>query len=114
MCLQSKGGGHVPFTVTAAGQVYKQTVEFVYMGGAISADWDLRSVEVTRRIQRAWACFGRYKMEIYDRPSVFTPEGADAESRGSGDAINTTVCTGVSRVVRARLTTTGYRRSTTR
>ena len=37
---------------------------------AISADWDLRSDEVTRPIQRAWACFGRYKMEIYDRPSV--------------------------------------------
>ena len=35
-----------------------------------SAEWGLRSVEVTRRIQRAWACFGRYKMEIYDRPSV--------------------------------------------
>ena len=67
MCLQMKGGGHVPFTVTAAGQVYKQTVDFVHLGGAISADWDLRSVEVTRRIQRAWACFGRYKMEIYDR-----------------------------------------------
>ena len=47
MCLRTKGGGHVPFTVTAAGQVYKQTVEFVYLGGAISADWDLRSVEVT-------------------------------------------------------------------
>ena len=29
-----------------------------------------RSVEVTRRIQRAWAYFGRYEMEIYDRPSV--------------------------------------------
>ena len=45
MCLRTKGGGHVPFTVTAAGQVYKQTVEFVCLGGAISADWDLRSVE---------------------------------------------------------------------
>ena len=43
---------------------------FVYLGGAISADWDLRRVEVTRRIQRTCACFGRYKMEIYDRPSV--------------------------------------------
>ena len=70
MCLQTKGGARVPFTVTAAGQVYKQTVEFVFLGGAISADWDLRRVEVTRRIQRAWACFWRYKMEIYDRPSV--------------------------------------------
>ena len=60
----------MPFTVSTAGQVYKQTVEFVYLGGAISADWDLRSIEVKRRIQRAWASFGRYKMEIYDRPSV--------------------------------------------
>ena len=70
MYLQTKGGGHVPSTVTAVGQVYKQTVEFVYLGGAISADWDLRSVEARRRIQGVWACFGRYKMEIYDRPSV--------------------------------------------
>ena len=38
MCLQTKGGGKVPFTVTAAGQVYKQTVEFGYLGGPISAD----------------------------------------------------------------------------
>ena len=45
-------------------------VKFVYLGGAISADWDLRRVEVTRRIQKAWACFGQYKMEIYDRRSV--------------------------------------------
>ena len=30
--------GHVPFTVTAAGQVYTQTVEFEYSGGAISGD----------------------------------------------------------------------------
>ena len=44
MRLQTKGGGHVLFTVSAAGQGYKQTVEFVYEGGAISADWDLRSV----------------------------------------------------------------------
>ena len=48
--LQTKGGGHVPFTITAAGQVYEQTIEFVYLAVAISVDWDLRSVEVTRRI----------------------------------------------------------------
>ena len=41
MCPLTKGEEHVPFTVTAAGEVYKQTVEFVYLGGAISADWDL-------------------------------------------------------------------------
>ena len=39
MCLQSNGEGHVPFTVTAAGQVYNQTVEFVCLGGTISTDW---------------------------------------------------------------------------
>ena len=70
LCLQTKGGGLVPFTVTAAGQVYKQTAEFVCLGGAISADWDLRNIEVMSRIQREWACFGRYKTRIYDRPSV--------------------------------------------
>ena len=28
----------MPFTVTVVGQVYKQTVEFVYLGGVISAN----------------------------------------------------------------------------
>ena len=57
------------FTINAAGQVYKQTIEFVYLDGAITADRDL-SIEITRRIQRAWACFQRYKMEIYVLPGV--------------------------------------------
>ena len=69
MCLQAKGGGNVSLTIKAAGQVYKRTTEFVYLGGAITADRDL-SIEITRRLQRAWACFQRYKMEIYDRPGV--------------------------------------------
>ena len=69
MCPQTKGGGKVSFTINAAGQVYKQAIEFVYLGGAINADRDL-SIEITRRLQRAWACFQRYKMEINDRPGV--------------------------------------------
>ena len=69
MCLQTKGGGKVSFTMNAVGQVYKQTIEFVQLGGAITADRDL-SIEITRRLQRAWACFQRYKMEIYDRPGM--------------------------------------------
>ena len=44
-------------------------IEIVYLGGAITADRDL-SIEITRRLQRAWACFQRCKMEIYDRPGV--------------------------------------------
>ena len=57
------------FTTNAAGQVYKQTLEFVYLGGSITADTDLR-VETMRRLQRAWACFQRYKVEIFDIPGV--------------------------------------------
>ena len=69
MCLQTRGGGEVSFTINAAGQVYKQTLEFVYLSGAITAGTDLRA-ETMRRLQRAWACFQRYKVEIFDRPGV--------------------------------------------
>ena len=41
MCLETKGGGKVSFKLNAAGQVYKQAIEFVYFGGAITADRDL-------------------------------------------------------------------------
>ena len=58
VCLQTKGGGKVSFTINAAGQVHKQTIEFVYLGGAITADRGL-SFEITRRLQRTWACFQR-------------------------------------------------------
>ena len=46
--------------------------ELVYLGGAITADRD-PSIETTRRLQRAWACFQRYKIKIYDRPGVRFP-----------------------------------------
>ena len=69
MCLETKGGWKVSFTINSAGQVFKQTIEFVYLDGAITAATDL-SIEITRRLQRAWAYFQRYKMEIYDRPGV--------------------------------------------
>ena len=68
MRLQTTGGGKMSFTINATGQAYKQTIEFVCLGGAISADRKL-SIVVTRRLLRARACFRRY-MEIYDRPSV--------------------------------------------
>ena len=73
-----------------------------YVGGAIRADREL-SVEIMRRLERTWACFQRYMMEIYDRPGMRlrTAEGADAESRGDRDT------------ARISLTTAGYGRSTT-
>ena len=57
------------FTVTATGQVYEQMVQFLNLGRAISANWDL-AVKATCRLQMAWAWFVRYKKEIYDRPGV--------------------------------------------
>ena len=69
MCLETKGGGRVPFTIMAAAQVYKQTIELVYLGGAITADRHL-SIEISRRLQRARACFQRYKMEFFYSPGV--------------------------------------------
>ena len=69
MCLQAKGGGNVSFTINTAGRVYKPTTEFVYLGGDITADRDL-SIEITRLLQKDWACFQRYHMEIYDRPGA--------------------------------------------
>ena len=49
MRLQTKGGGEVSFATNAVGQVYKQTIEFVYLGGAISAHENL-GIEITRRL----------------------------------------------------------------
>ena len=69
LCLQTKGGGKVSLTINAASQVYKQTMEFVCLDVAITADRDL-SIGIMRRLQRAWAYFQRYKIEIYDRPGV--------------------------------------------
>ena len=57
------------FSVEAAGQVYNQTNEFVYLGGNVNYNADL-SIEVDRRIRNAWCSFRKYTLELYDRPSA--------------------------------------------
>ena len=54
MCLRTKGmlESTTTFSVEAAGQVYKQTNEFVYLGGNVNHNTDL-SIEVDRRIRNA-------------------------------------------------------------
>ena len=52
--------------VEAAGQRYKQTTEFVYLGGAISESANLDS-EIKRRIGAAWASVRKYSSQLYDR-----------------------------------------------
>ena len=52
--------------IEAAGQRYKQTTEFVYLGGAISESADL-DIEIKRRIGAAWASVTKYSSQLYDR-----------------------------------------------
>ena len=52
--------------IEAAGQRYKQTTEFVYLGGAISESADL-DIEIKRRIGPAWASVRKYSSQLYDR-----------------------------------------------
>ena len=69
MCLRAKGvpESTATFSVEAAGQVYNQTNEFVYLGGNVNHNVDL-SIEVDRRIRNAWCSFRKYTLELYDRP----------------------------------------------
>ena len=71
MCLRAKRMPELTatFSVEAAGQVYNQTNEFVYLGGNVNHNADL-SVEVDRRIRNAWCSFRKYTLELYDRPSA--------------------------------------------
>ena len=66
MCLRAKGMSEstAVFSVEAAGLVYNQTNEFVYLGGNVNHNADL-SIEVDRRIS-----FRKYTLELYDRPSA--------------------------------------------
>ena len=57
------------FSVEAAGKVYNQTNEFVYLGGNVDHNTDL-PIEVNLRIRNAWCSFREYTLELYDRPSV--------------------------------------------
>ena len=55
MCLRTKRMSNSTTTcsVEAAGQVYKQTNEFVYLGGNVNHNADL-SIEVNWCIRNAW------------------------------------------------------------
>ena len=52
--------------IEAAGQRYKQTAEFVHLGGAISESADL-NIEIKRHIGAAWASIRKYSSQLYDR-----------------------------------------------
>ena len=52
--------------IEAAGQRYKQTAEYMYLGGSISESVDL-DTEIKRRIGAAWASVRKYSSQLYDR-----------------------------------------------
>ena len=56
--------------VSTVGQRYKQTTEFVYLGGAISESADL-DTEIKRRIGAAWASVGKYSSQLYHRRNAW-------------------------------------------
>ena len=69
LCTKRMPESTATFSVGAAGQVYNQTNEFVYLGGNVSHNANL-SIEVDRRICNAWCSFRKYTLELYDRPSA--------------------------------------------
>ena len=71
MCLRAKGmpESTATFSVEAAGQVYNQTNESVYLGENVNQNADL-SIEVDQRVRNAWCSFRKYTLELYDRPSA--------------------------------------------
>ena len=71
MCLRAKGMPEYTtiFSEEAAGQVYNQTNEFVYLEGNVNHNADL-SIEVDRHKRNAWSSFRKYTLELYDRPSA--------------------------------------------
>ena len=71
MSLRAKGmpESTAIFSVEAAGQVYNQTNDFVFLGGNVNNNVNL-SIEVDRGIRNAWCSFRKLTLELYDRPSA--------------------------------------------
>ena len=71
MCLRTKEmpESTATFSLEAAGQVYKQMDESVYLGKNANHNADL-SIEVNRCTRNAWCSFRKYTLELYDRPSA--------------------------------------------
>ena len=69
-----------PPVIEAAGQKYRQTMQCLYLGGLVVASADIMP-EITRRIRLEWACYPRFKRELYDMEDApFT-----LKIRGDGD-----------------------------
>ena len=54
-----------PLVIGAAGQKYRQATQFLCLGGLVNASADIKP-EIKRRVRFAWACYSRFKRELYD------------------------------------------------
>ena len=68
-CPMTKRMDRVTFVTEAAGQVYKQTAMFVYLGATVCENADL-SIEINRRVLLANLRFRRYGLPLYDQPTA--------------------------------------------
>ena len=69
LCTKEMPESTATFSVEAAGQVYSQTNEFVYLEGNINHNADL-CIEVNRRIRNVPCSFRKYTLNLYDRLSA--------------------------------------------
>ena len=53
-----------PLVIEATGQRYRQTAQFLYLGGFIDTSTDIMP-EIKRWVRLAWACYSRLKKELY-------------------------------------------------
>ena len=54
-----------PLVIETAGQKYGQPTPCLYLSGLVDASADIKQ-EIKRRIRLAWACYSRFKRELYD------------------------------------------------
>ena len=54
-----------PLVVEASGQRYRQTNQFLYLGGVMHESADL-SFKIERQVRLIWACFKRFSPQLYD------------------------------------------------
>ena len=69
MYLRYPGAAEQALVIEAAGQTYKQTDKFVYLGGAISSTGDIQP-ELKRRIGYAWGSLKKYNRQVYNNVEV--------------------------------------------
>ena len=67
-----------PLVIEAAGQRYRQTTQFLYLGGLIDASADIMP-EIKRRVRLAWACYSQHG------GCPVRSEVAHANGRGDGN-----------------------------